>query len=381
VKCHLCGFDYADVELAPRARAVCTRCHALIAVGPGHGQDAPLCFAITGLMLSVPAVLLPFASASELGNQRTSRLLTGVAQLLAGGIPSLSLLVLLCGALLPAALLVIFVTIYAPFRFGSRWRIPPALVRAARMLTRWAFPEVQILGVVVGAIKLGSLVHMTMGPGFWCYCGMTAMLLLTSHCFKYSWPGPADPTAGQDEENGLAGSSAEWFGSRARSTCAALAVTAFVMLFPAQLYPVLTTDASGQHRTDTILSGALGLGQQGLWSLAAIVFTASILIPTLKLGGLAWLLFTPPNPDPAQARRLTLLYRSIALIGRWSMLDVFLGGFLVGLVKFGHFANIEARGGLIAFAAVVILTVWATETFDPQEIWTERDRPPPPHDR
>jgi paraquat-inducible protein A len=346
-------------------------------VGPCHGQDAPLCFAITGLLLLVPAVLLPFAGASELGNKRISLLLTGVTQLLAGGIPSLSLLVLLCGALLPAALLIIFVTIYAPFRFGSRWSIPPVLVRAARILTRWAFPEVQILGVVVGAIKLGSLVHMSMGPGFWCYCGMTAASLMASHCFKYSWPWPEEAAERDVAVPDLAGSSAEWFGSRARSTCAALAVTALVMLVPANVLPVLTTDTSGQHRTDTIFSGALGLGQQGLWSLAAIVFAASILIPALKLGGLACLLFTRPNPGPARARRLTLLYSGLAFIGRWSMLDVFLGAFLVGLVRFGRFANIEARGGLIAFAAVVILTVFATEMFDPEEIWTEPARPSP----
>lgn len=334
-----------------------------------------MCLAITGLVLLVPAVMLPFVGASELGNRRISLLLTGVTQLLARGMPSLSLLVLLCGALLPAGLLIIFVTIYAPFRFGSRWSIPPLLVRAARVLTRWSFPEVQVLGVVVGAIKLGSLVHMSMGPGFWCYCGMTACSVMVSHCFKYSWPWPEEEDERDVVVHDLTGSSAEWFGSRARSTCAALAVTAFVMLLPANLLPVLTTDTSGQHRTDTIYSGALGLGQQGLWSLAAIVFTASILIPALKLGGLAWLLFTRPNPGPGRARRLTFVYSALALIGRWSMLDVFLGAFLVGLVRFGRFANIQARGGLIAFAAVVILTVFATETFDPEEIWTEPDRP------
>jgi len=354
---------------------VCTRCDALLAVGPCHGQDAPLCFAITGLILTVPAVLLPFVSASELGNRRTSLLLTGIGSLLDGGIPSLSLVVLLCGALLPFSLLVILVTIYAPFRFGRRWAIPPALVRAARILTRWAFPEVQVLAVVVGAIKLGSLVHMSMGPGFWCYCGVSAATVLASHCFKYSWPWPEDRPTSDVDDRGLAGSSAEWFGSLALSTCAALAATAFVLLLPANLMPVLTTDTSGQHRTDTIFSGALGLGQQGLWSLAFIVFAASILIPALKLGGLACLLLNRPNPGPGRSKRLTRLYSALAFIGRWSMLDVFLGGFLVGLVRFGRFANIEARGGLIAFAAVVILTVLATETFDPREIWTEPDSP------
>jgi len=166
-------------------------------------------------------------------------------------------------------------------------------------------------------------------------------------------------------------------GLKSRSTSAALATAAVVMLFPANLLPVLTTETSGDNRTDTIYSGAMELGHQGLWGLAAIVFTASILIPGLKLAGLACLLFSSPRPKGAEARRLTRIYAVLAFIGRWSMLDVFLAAFLVGLVQFGEFATVEARSGLVAFAAVVILTVLATETFDPREIWHESSQPSP----
>jgi len=166
-------------------------------------------------------------------------------------------------------------------------------------------------------------------------------------------------------------------GLKSRSTSAALATAAVVMLFPANLLPVLTTETSGDNRTDTIYSGAMELGHQGLWGLAAIVFTASILIPGLKLAGLACLLFSSPRPTGAEARRLTRIYAVLAFIGRWSMLDVFLAAFLVGLVQFGEFATVEARSGLVAFAAVVILTVLATETFDPREIWHESSQPSP----
>ena len=150
-----------------------------------------------------------------------------------------------------------------------------------------------------------------------------------------------------------------------------------MLLFPANLLPVLTTETSGDNRTDTIFSGAMELGHQGLWGLAAIVFTASILIPGMKLVGLAYLLLSPPREDRAHARRLTRVYAILAFIGRWSMLDVFLAAFLVGLVQFGEFATVEARSGLIAFAAVVILTVLATESFDPREIWSDQNHPTP----
>jgi len=150
-----------------------------------------------------------------------------------------------------------------------------------------------------------------------------------------------------------------------------------VLLAPANILPVLTAETSGENRTDTIFSGAMGLGHQGLWGLAAIVFTASMLIPGLKLVGLAFLLFNSGQTPPGRARRLMRLYEVLALIGRWSMLDVFLAAFLVGLVEFGEFATVEAQAGLIAFSAVVVLTVLATDSFEPRDIWSARSRPLP----
>src|SRR5829696_1509949 len=74
------------------------------------------------------------------------------------------------------------------------------------------------------------------------------------------------------------------------SRATALALAAAIMLVPANFLPVLSTNMTGNARTDTIMSGILGLWHDGLWVIAGIVFVASILIPLLKLVGLAWLL-------------------------------------------------------------------------------------------
>ncbi len=160
--------------------------------------------------------------------------------------------------------------------------------------------------------------------------------------------------------------------ARGPSASAALAVAAAAMLLPANLLPVLSTESSGQSRSDTIFSGAVELWRQGLWPLAAIVFTASILIPALKLAGLGWLLLSVRRGPPANPRRMTRLYSMIDLIGRWSMLDVFLATFLTGLVRFGALSTVKPQGGIVAFAVAVVLTVLATEAFDPRALW-----PPP----
>jgi paraquat-inducible protein A len=156
---------------------------------------------------------------------------------------------------------------------------------------------------------------------------------------------------------------------KSTSTAAALALSAAVMLIPANLLPVLSTETSGRNRTDTIFSGTVSLWRHNLEAIAVIVFTASILIPVLKLAGLGWLLWCT-HRGTGNARRLTRLYATLDFIGRWSMLDVFLVAFLAGLVQFGDLSTVEPRNGIVAFAAAVVLTIFATRAFDPRLLWS-----------
>src|ERR1700677_2555703 len=114
------------------------------------------------------------------------------------------------------------------------------------------------------------------------------------------------------------------FSLKGTSAAAALAFAAAVMLVPANLLPVLTTDTSGSERDDTILSGAIQLWTHGLGAIAVIVITASIIIPIMKLVGLAWIIFSVRSGKPKNPQRLTRIYVALDFIGRWSMLDVFL---------------------------------------------------------
>ncbi len=159
---------------------------------------------------------------------------------------------------------------------------------------------------------------------------------------------------------------------------AAFTLAAAVMLVPANLLPVLGTELPGQIRTDTIFSGIVGLCEDGSWGVAAIVFTASILVPLLKIAGISTLLLALRRPPIRHRRVLTRLYTTLDFIGRWSMLDVFLVGFLSGAVQFGALAKVQPQSGIIAFAAAVVLTMLATDAFDPHALWSEPATSPSP---
>jgi len=153
----------------------------------------------------------------------------------------------------------------------------------------------------------------------------------------------------------------------------ALVITAIIAYLPANLYPVMTVTSLGRSQSDTIISGVIYLLLHGDWPLALIVFVASVLVPLLKIVALLYLLFSVQRRSPLRKSQRTRLYRVIELVGRWSMVDIFVVALLAALVQAGALATIEPGVGAIAFTSVVILTMVAALSFDPRLIWDNEE--------
>lgn len=149
----------------------------------------------------------------------------------------------------------------------------------------------------------------------------------------------------------------------------ALVIAAMIFYLPANLLPVTVTTYLGRTQSDTIISGVIYFIQTGSWGIAAIIFVASIVVPIVKLIVLSGLLVSVQRRSVWRPRERTRLYRLIEVVGRWSMLDVFVVTVLVALVRMGYLSTIEAGAGIVYFAAVVVLTMIAAMTFDPRLIW------------
>lgn len=149
----------------------------------------------------------------------------------------------------------------------------------------------------------------------------------------------------------------------------ALVIAATICYIPANLLPVLTTSTLEHSESDTIMGGVAFLYASGSWPLALIVLVASVMVPLGKLVALAYLLITVQQGVPGGDRERTRLYRMVRFIGRWSMLDVFVDTFTVALVQLSPLMSVEPGPGVLFFAAVVVLTMIAAETFDPRLIW------------
>jgi len=154
----------------------------------------------------------------------------------------------------------------------------------------------------------------------------------------------------------------------------ALLIAAYVLIVPANVLPVMISGSLFGSETDTIMSGVVFLWIDGSWPLAVILFIASIAVPFSKLGAMTFLLVSVQRRSTLAPEQRTRLYRVLEIVGRWSMIDIYVAALLTALVQFGGLMTIRAGPGAIAFGAVVVLTMFAAESFDPRLIWDPVER-------
>jgi paraquat-inducible protein A len=151
----------------------------------------------------------------------------------------------------------------------------------------------------------------------------------------------------------------------------AYTVASIILYLPANLLPIMSTTSVFGDEKHTILGGIEELYAEGDWMLALIVFVASIAVPLLKIAALLLLATTAQFSSRWRSLERAQLYRMIEAVGHWSMLDVYVVVLLVGMIRFGGFGGVQPEAGLLAFGAVVVLTMLAAGSFDPRLIWPE----------
>ncbi len=151
----------------------------------------------------------------------------------------------------------------------------------------------------------------------------------------------------------------------------ALLITACILYIPANVLPIMITDQLGQSEESTIIGGVVLLIQLGSIPIAAVIFIASVMVPLGKLIMMFYLCWSLKRGVPGSERQRTIFYRVTELMGKWSMIDVFVVAILVALVHLGGLLVIRPGIAAMAFAGVVIVTMIAAECFDPRLMWDQ----------
>ena len=150
-------------------------------------------------------------------------------------------------------------------------------------------------------------------------------------------------------------------------------IAALISFIPANLYPIMIIYSLGVPEASTILSGIGSFIDHGLYPIAVIIFTASIIVPLIKIAGLFFLVFKVHTGPRLKPKKHAKLYHVLEFLGPWSMLDVFVVALLVAVVELGFVSTVEAGPAINYFTLTVIFTMIAATSFDPRLLWDEDD--------
>ncbi len=413
VACPDCGL-WQHLARVPRGfRAECRRCRKGLARPQSRALDAALALVAAALLVWLPTCVAPFMVVTADGAVRRSALVSGVEALWAAGFPSLAVIVAAFSIVVPWVYLALVLCVLVGIRMRPAEPIEHGapsplgtLYRWALALRPWTMIEVFLLGACVGYSRMQTVAFVSIGTAGWCLIAATLLLLLVDavlddHAIWQALPVPRAPAAAaiaSIERATLAANAGRpapacrvchlvapeaHAGDRCPRCRALLAVRkpvsiqrtwalvlcGFLLFVPANLLPVVSVEQFGRVVPNTILGGVLELLHDGLWPLAVIVFTASITIPLAKLCGLSWNLFLTQRRSARFLVGRTRLHRVIDVVGRWSNIDVFMVSIVVALVQFGELTRVRVENGMIAFAAVVIVTMIAARSFDSRLMW------------
>jgi paraquat-inducible protein A len=389
VACHDCALVQTLPPLGHHAIARCCRCEAVLDRREPP-DSTPLALALAGLFCAVVANAFPIIQVNLAGRHRDNLLVTGPRALISDHMPVLGVLVAFFSIVFPMLWLAGVSYVLVRVRAGARERELGPLFRLAERLRPWAMTEVYVIGGYVAFTRLEELGRVSIGIGGWAVAATAFLTFLVDQALdrRHVWnsirtpvpvpgPGPTLACPRCDLVTRLVEGSRcprcrcrLWWRKRdSVDRTVALVIAGAALYFPANILPIMAVGRLGRPTPDTIISGIGELVRRGYWPLALIVLFASVLVPVLKLLSLTWFVVSVRRRWGWALRFRTRLYRWVEAVGRWSNIDVFMISLLVALVQFGVLATVEAKSGAVAFAAVVLITMLASQSFDPRLMW------------
>lgn len=142
-----------------------------------------------------------------------------------------------------------------------------------------------------------------------------------------------------------------------------------IAYIPGNILPIMVTQSVAGDSPSTIIGGVITLIHHDSYEIAAVIFIASIVVPVSKFGLIAWLALSIQRGWSLSEHKRHFAYEAVELVGRWSMIDVFVVAALAALIQIGALMSILPGVGVNAFALSVIFTMMSAISFDPRLIW------------
>ena len=143
----------------------------------------------------------------------------------------------------------------------------------------------------------------------------------------------------------------------------ALIICATLLYIPAMVYPMMEVTRLGVKIESTILEGVISFLDMESYFIAIVIFTASVVIPLIKLVGLLFIFISLKINVKMQNNKKILIFKFVEAIGKWSMIDIYVVALLASIVQLDELFNIKGGIAATSFALMVILTMIAANRF------------------
>jgi len=381
-------------------KASCPRCHTTLTANWSEPRRRPSGYALAALFMLLLANLFPFVNMHVSGLSSEITLMEIPQVMVYEDYASLATLFLLFVQAVPAFCMVAILLLVNPLPLPQPLRV--LMARILFQLKSWGMAEIFLAGVLVSFVKLMAYGDIGIGSSFLPWCLFCLLQLRAFQCVDRRWlwrqiaPEPMFSSAPRAGISGLrqglrscpcctavlpvdryrctrCGTAAYARRRHSLQWTMALLLTSFLIYIPANIMPIMVTEALGDKMSSNIMAGVILLWSDGSYPVALVIFIASIMVPSLKMLAIGWLCWDARGHGSRDSEKMHLVYEVVEFVGRWSMIDVFVIAVLSALVRIGQLMNIYPAVGALLFAAVVILTMFAAMTFDPRLTW---DREP-----
>jgi paraquat-inducible protein A len=152
-----------------------------------------------------------------------------------------------------------------------------------------------------------------------------------------------------------------------REAALAVAAAAAQIWILMNAFPLVALTLGGQRRQTTLSGAAVALGTHGMPLLALLVALTAIVAPGLEIGLALYVLWRLETL--ARSGALGRAVRWFRTVRRWSMVDVFMLGCLVSIVKLANLAELVVGPALWACAALLPAIVFLNLYIRPQRLF------------
>lgn len=147
----------------------------------------------------------------------------------------------------------------------------------------------------------------------------------------------------------------------------ALACACLVLLAVANAFPIVGLNIQGQRIDTTVIGAASQLWREDMPAVAILVLVTTTVTPLLEMAGVIWLVL--PLMLGRRPPAFALVFRALQAAHPWAMVEVFILGILVALVKLSHLADVLPGPAMLCFCALMLLLTTISAIIEPRDIW------------